>query len=269
MLHALKQGFRTSTSEYFLLLVLWMYQFAWGLALLGLVKSIVVPLMHRYPGSHLNESAVQLFLAEGQFQLVKTDISHSFLWLLLGMTLLRMLITPMINAGIFYSIHNGHLNPGYRFVKGMKELGGPFLGYYVLQIALTLLPAYWLLPVVRGALATQASYEGLALELLPWAAGYALYGGFVHLLFLYLLLGRTTGATPLRALGFLAGRLPGTASIALTLALLSGASTVLTLTASLWWAGISALILHQLFHLIKLLFKLWAVSAQYHYYQSQ
>jgi hypothetical protein len=266
MLRYLKDGFRTTASQYFLLIVLWMYQFAWGLLLLIFVKNIVVPLMHRYPSGHMPSSAVQLFLAEGEFQLMKTGVSHPYLWTLCAIIFVRMALTPMINAGIFYSIHNTHLNAGYRFFKGVKELSGTFSLYYLLQVLLTAAPIYWIYPIAQKALQTQSSYETLAVALLPWILGLFAYGYLIHLIILYLMLGKTTQAPALDTIGILIRRFPIILVIAGMLLLLSGALTALTLSASLLWAGLSALILHQMFHVLKMLFKLWAVSTQYHYF---
>lgn len=266
MLHYLKDGFRTTVSQYFLLIVLWLYQFVWGLMLLLFVKSIVVPLMHRYPGGHLPSTATHLFLAEGEFQLVKTNISHPYLWTLCALILIRMALTPMINAGIFYSIHNTHLNAGYRFFRGVKELSGPFSLYYVLQMAFTALPLYWLIPIAKQAIHAFTSYEQLLSQLAPWIVGMFAYGYMIHLIFLYIMIGRTTQAPTLDTIGVLIRRFPVALVLASLLLLFSGLLTALTLTATLWWAGISALILHQAFHVLKMLFKLWAVSTQYHHF---
>lgn len=47
MMHYMKNGFKDTLSQSFLLLILWLYHFAWGFLLLMLVKSVVVPLMER------------------------------------------------------------------------------------------------------------------------------------------------------------------------------------------------------------------------------
>jgi hypothetical protein len=254
------------TKQHFVLLVLWIYQFTWGLLLLLFIKSIVVPLLHRYPGQHMSQSAVQLFLAEGQFQLMKTDISHSYLWTLLVLVLVKMALTPIINAGIFYSIHNNRLNSGYRFFKGVKELGGTFTLYYIIQVCLTAAPCYWLYPILQKALTSQPSYEALVIAVMPWVIGLLVYGYMIHLSFLYLMLGRTTQASVSESIGVFLRHLPMILVLAGLLLLLSGVLTTLTMSASLLWAGLSALILHQVFHVLKMLFKLWAISTQYHYF---
>jgi hypothetical protein len=269
MLRHLKNGFKTTTSHTFLLLVLWLYHFAWGFLLLLFVKSVVVPLMHRFPGQHLAPDASHLFMAEGQFRLMKTDISHTYLWLLLAFAAARMLLTPLLNAGVYYSIHNAHLNSGYRFLQGIRQLGRPFFGYYLIQMTLTLAPLYWLYPVAEKAFLKHGDYTSLGLALLPWIAGYVLYGFLLRLCFIYIQLGRTAEDTAGKSLLLFLRKLPVIAALALTIIALSGAATAAALSASLLWAGISALILQQLFHIVNLLFKLWAIAAQYHVYAGE
>lgn len=269
MLGYLKNGFKTTTSQKFLLLVLWLYHFAWGFLLLLSVKSVVVPLLHRFPGTHLAPEAAHLFLAESQFRLMKTDISHTYIGLLLGFALVRMALTPLLNAGVYYSIHNAHLNSGYRFLQGVRQLGRPFLGYYLIQMALTLAPLYWLFPIAKKAFLTQGDYTSLALALLPWAAAYILYGFLLRLCFMYIQLGRTAEGTVGQSLLLFARKLPVIVALALAIAILSGAATAAALSVSLLWAGMSALVLQQLFHIVKLLFKLWTISAQYHVYAGE
>ncbi|WP_127589182.1 hypothetical protein [Paenibacillus koleovorans] len=269
MLRHLKYGFKMTSSQHFLLLVLWLYQFAWGLLLMAFVQSIVVPLMHRYPSGHLSQSAVQLFLAEGEFQLTKTDISYSYLWTLLGLVVARMVLTPLLNAGVFYSIHNSHLNSGYRFFRGIRELGGSFTLYYLCQMALTAAPLYWIVPIAKKALVTVGSYEGLASALLPYVAGVAVYGYLIHLLFVYIMLGRTAETSTFESVRIFFSRFLVILLLASLLLLLSGLLTAITMSVSLLWAGLSAYILHQLFHVLKMLFKLWAVSSQYHHFNEQ
>ncbi|PYI52673.1 hypothetical protein [Paenibacillus flagellatus] len=269
MMRYLKDGFKTTTSQSFLILVLWLYHFAWGFALLLFVKSVVLPLMHRYPGGHLPPGVSQLFLAEGQFRLMKTDLSHSYLWALLGFAAARMLLTPLLNAGVYYSLHHRHLNSGYRFLQGVRLLSGPFFGYYVAQMALTLAPLYWLYPIAVKAFTHETDYTSLALALLPWAAGYAVYVFALRLLFVYIQLGRTAEGTIGGSLWLFVRKLPVIVGLAVALLALSGAATAAALAASLVWAGVSALLLHQLFHIVNMLFKLWTIASQYHVYERE
>jgi hypothetical protein len=264
MIRYIKEGFRTARSQTFVLLFMWLYQFLWGYALLLFVRSITVPLLHRYPGEHLPSGTSQLFLAEAQFRLMKTDISHSYLWLLLAFAAARMLITPVLNAGIYYSIHHPELNTGYRFFEGIRRLGKPFFGLYLVQLIFMLAPLYWIFPIVQKALFTHSDAMQLAMSLLPWLAAYAGYGYLVHLCFMYLLLGRTTDKSIGASLLLFARKIPAAVAVSLFLLFLWGIAAAASLSVSLLWAGISALFLQQLFHFLKLGFRLLHVSSQYH-----
>lgn len=266
MLRYVKSGFKTTVSQTFVLLVLWLYHFAWGFLLLMYVKSIVDPLMHRYPGGDLPPAASHLFLAEAQFRLMKTEISHAPLTLLLGLLAARMLLTPLLNAGVYYSLRHSGLNAGYRFLQGVRQLGKPFLAYYAVQMILTLAPLYWLYPVAKDAFLKHADYTSLGLALLPWIVGYLAYGFLLRLCFVYIQLGRTNEEGFGQSLWLFLRKMPVIFAAALTLLLLSGTVTAAAVSASLIWAGVSALILQQLFHIASMLFKLWSIATQYHVY---
>ncbi|WJH35770.1 hypothetical protein N6H14_07520 [Paenibacillus sp. CC-CFT747] len=145
MIGYIKEGWKEAARQPFLLVLLFVYRLVWGIVLYRMVQSVVVPLMHRYAGG-ISKSQVQLFLAEGEFQLTKTDLSHSYLWMLLAVMLARMFVTPLLNAGVYYSLSHPHLNMGYRFFKGIRELGRSFFLLYLVQMLLTAAPAYFLLP---------------------------------------------------------------------------------------------------------------------------
>jgi hypothetical protein len=246
--------------------MLWLYHFAWGFLLLLSVKPVVVSLMHRYPGGHLSTEASQLFLAEAQFRLMKTDISHSYLWLLLAFAVIRMLLTPLLNAGIFFSLRHPDLNSGYRFLLGIRKLGKPFLGYYALQTLFTLAPLYWLYPIAKAALGQYGDYTSIAVALLPWICGYLLYGFLLRLCFVYVQLGRAAEDRLGRSLSQFIRRLPVIVGLALLVLALSSVATASVLSVSLLWAGVSAFVLQQMFHFVNMLFKLWSIAAQYHVY---
>jgi len=261
-------GFRTAMSQYAALVLLSLYQAAWGLILIKLVKSAVLPLMRRYPGQHLDGTAVHIFWAESQFRLLKTDISHPYLWALAAILAARMVLTPFLNAGVYYSIHNGHLHSGYRFLKGIRELGKPFLMVYVLEMALMIAPLYALYRVAAKLWVTLDSYESFGSALLPWLAGYALYAFALHLAFMYIRFGITLRTKWYRSLAIYFRRWPGVMLLASAMLLVSLATAAFSLTVSLFWAGILAIALRQLQFVGSTLFKLWFVSAQYHLFRN-
>jgi hypothetical protein len=263
MVGYVKKGFGTALRQPFALLVLFLYQFVWGFALYRYVSSVVVPLMQRYPGGAHSDMAALLFLAEGQFRLAKTDLIQPYLLTLLGLFLARMAMTPILNAGVYFSLHHTEYNAGYRFVQGIRCLSGPFLIYYALRILLTLAPLYWLIPLARNVYLTATGYDQIALRLLPYAAAYLVYGYLVHLCFTYVQLAKTTDGKPLKSMPFLIRRSLRIAAVALAMVVVSGLVTFIAVAASLIWAGFLALVLYQFYRFAHAFCQIWTLSAHY------
>jgi len=269
MIRMLKSGWKTAWANPFALIVLFLYHFVWGLILYKYVASVVVPLMHRYPGGALPEPAVHLFLAEGQFRLIKTDLVQPYLWTLLGLAAFRMLMTPLLNAGVYYSLHYRQYNAGYRFFRGMKELYGPFLLYYAVQTTAILAPLFWLAPKAQEVLRSAPSYESVAMKLAPYAGCLLIYGFLLQLLTTYVQIARATGHHPLHSLPFLLRNALPAAGVTLGIAVLSATLSAVSVGASLWWAGLAALIGYQVYRFLSVFCKLWTVSSQYQLWESR
>lgn len=265
----LKDGFRASLRQPFSVLVLFLYRFCWGIALYKLSQSVVLPLLHRYPDQAGFETQTRLFLAEGQFVLFKTDISHPYLWLLAGLLVFRMVLTPVLNAGLFFSLTHTHLNAGYRFVRGVAELGRAYALYYAVRVALTLAPLWWVLPKLRDAFLGASSYPDLAKEVLPYAAVMLGYGFLLHLLFLYIQFGRIRSEPLASSIGTALRSLPLILGIAALLLLVSALVSLAVLGGTMLWAGFWALVIYQAYRFVQTLFSVWAIAAQHRLYSAK
>lgn len=259
----IKDGFRASLRQPFPVLVLFLYRFVWGVTLYKLAQSVILPLLHRYPETGGFETQRRLFLAEGQFVLFKTDISHSYLWLLAGLLLLRMALTPFLNAGLFYSLANTQLNAGYRFVHGIARLGRAYSAYYSVQVVLTLAPLWWVLPELKDALLSASSYQGLLQSTLPYAGIMLIYGFLLNLLFLHMQFGHAHREPVMRSLGTAVRSLPLVLGIAVLLLLVTALAALLVLGGTLWWAGFWALVVYQGYRFLQTLFSIWGIASQY------
>lgn len=265
MIRYLRKGWDNALHQPFLLTVLFVYHFLWGFALYRYVASIVVPLLHRYP-KEVSASAVHLFWAEAQFQVTKSNLIQPYLYALLGLFLLRGLITPVLNAGVYFSLHHRQLNAGYRFLKGIKELGAPFLLYYFLQFVLTFAPLYWIVPVAAKILAQTSMFDQMLLRLLPYIIGMVIYGYIVHICFVYVQIFRTTGEKPLASLAFVTRFALQISIISLVILVLSGIIAAIAVSASLLYAGFISLVLYQIYRFISMFCKLLAISSQYEFW---
>lgn len=261
-------GWKTALRHPWMISMLFIYQFVWGFVLYKFIQSIVVPLLHRFPGD-LSESAVHVFLAEGQFQLLKTDVAYFSLWALLGMLLLRMVLTPLFNAGIYYSIHKDESKQIQPFLKGVKTWGFSFVIIYIIQILISALPLYWLVPYVTKLVASHSDYQSLLWASAPLLIGYWAYTALLKICFMYVQFGKVSGASIAHSqLTFLRNLLTvlGLSCIILIISVLLA---LLSLSISMLWAGLIAVILHQLYYLGKTFIKIWEISSQYQIWSSK
>ncbi|OCT16127.1 hypothetical protein A8709_01380 [Paenibacillus pectinilyticus] len=259
----IKSGFRAALQQPFATIILFLYQMGWGVLLYKFIQGILVPLMHRFPGAEQPKQALQIFLAEGQFQLLKTDLSYPYLGWLAALLCTRMLLTPLLNGGVYYSLTHAHQNAGYRFFRGMKKLMLPFLLVYLIRIALSLLPLIWLVPKAKYILGHSSSYEQVATSLLPWILSVLIYGFLLQLLFMYVQFAIAAKLGILSTvLSFFRYSLP-IIGLALTLLLFAGLLAGVTVTATYVWAGLVALIIYQLYPIFHIFIQIWGISSQY------
>lgn len=258
----MKDGFRAAARQPFLLIILFVYRFIWGFALYRICQSIILPLLHRFPGQDVSPTQLHLFIAEGQFELLKTDLSHPTLWLLLSLLVVRAVLTPFLNAGTIYSLTHTEYHAGYRFVRGIRVMWRSYLLYYVVQTLLTLLPIYWIWPRASSLFLTSGSYEAILKGLAPYLIGMLLYGFLLQLLFLHIQLGRAQDMPLSRTFLLVIRSLPLILGIAAGVLVLSTFCSILALGATLCVAGFWMLVLYQGYRLIGAWFTLWGLAAQ-------
>ncbi|MBE1443558.1 hypothetical protein [Paenibacillus sp. OAS669] len=263
MLNLIKKGLGLAWNQPFTVCTLFIYNLLWGLGLFEWIHSIVFPLLRRYPGKEQAREAVQLFWIEGQFQLTKTDLVQPYLLWGLGLLLARMLLTPVLNAGVYYSLKHTELNAGYRFVQGIRELTLPFFGYYLAQMALQLGPLYWLIPKAAQLYSKQATLYAAAQELLPWLGAYLAYMFILQTLFMYLQFGKVCGKSSLFSVSLLLRNVLPALLIAVTVTLIGLLITAAVVTSTMIWAGFLALLGFQAYRFIHMFCKMWEITAQY------
>jgi hypothetical protein len=264
----LNAGWRITQRHPWMISMLFIYQFIWGFVLFKFMQSIVIPLLHRFPGE-FSHTAVQVFLAEGQFQLFKTNAAYFSLWILLAILLLRMIITPLLNAGIYYSIHRDESKQIRPFLKGIRTLGLSFVFIYFLQILIWLLPMYWLIPYIKNLVASHPDYMSILWSALPLLIGFWIYTTFLKICFMYVQFGKASGASLLHSqLTFFRNLLP-IVSLSCILLIISGLVALLSISISMIWAGFFAVMLHQLYYLAKTFIKIWDIGTQYQIWNSK
>jgi hypothetical protein len=259
-----KQGWHTARNSRYLLLLLFVYQFLSGSLLYYAVKSTVVPILYRYPDDTMADTAVRHFVMESQFYLMKTDMITPYVWGLGLFVLLRMLLTPIINSGLYPAIIHRDGDSRKAFFRGVKTNAKPFSILYLLQNVFIVPPLVWLGSKVFAALMELNDDLSVFLTLLPYIFGWFVYQGLVKLAFMYMNFGVIDGIRSSSAVRHWFRQSFGSIRLALVIAAIATMVGVLITTVSLFWAGLFAVILQLTYPLIRTLFKLWSISAQAH-----
>lgn len=263
----IKESFGIVRHHFYIVIILFLYQLIWGFFLYRFIDGVVSPILERYPDPNPTETSMQMFLIESQFQLMKTDIIDYYLWMLAGLFLIRMLITPFINAGLYYSIHHRD-DKGVLFFKGIKYAWKPVCLFYWLENLLILAPAYWIIPYFYAKWRLY-DIEQLGFNILPLLLGWIVFAWIIHQLFLFMQFGQVSKTGVFRGLLLSLKNLPAILGITLLLlALLIVISGIFT--AAAWiWTGLIAIILHQSYHLVRSIVKVWGIAAQYQLWQNK
>jgi hypothetical protein len=180
-----------------------------------------------------------------------------------------MLVTPLLNAGIYYSLAHPELNAGYRFVKGIRELSLRFFLAYIVQISLTLTPLIWLLPKAQTAWSTHSSYNSAVMAILPWLIAYLFYNYLLRLCFIYIQFTQVSRVSLLSSFSILL-RYGGLILLTgVLLLIISGLLTGTVMTAAYIWTGFVALLIYQLYPFCNMFLQIWSISAQFQLWSSK
>ncbi|GIP46058.1 hypothetical protein J45TS6_45170 [Paenibacillus sp. J45TS6] len=264
------EGFKSMREHYFVVLFLFIYQLVWGMFLYKIVSSAVVPLLMRYPDPPPHELSKVLFWMEGQLSLSVSPLVHQYAWLLFLMFLIRMLMTPLIRAGLLHSLHEqGNTAKGLAFFQGIKQHWKKTSLFYFIEVILLLIPAYWIVPVILPNLITAIYNLSVLTKVIPYLLLWMIYGYAIKQLLLYCqigLIGKRSGsvsiwiciryAVPVALVSLLLGFI--------TLAIFGSFTAV-----SFIWTGLLALILQQSYHLIRSIMNVWKISAHFSLWYSK
>ena len=263
----LKEGWRLASREPFAIATLFLFHFIWGLLFYQFVQGHVVDIMERFPPPELGGERVNLFLYESMLLLQQSDIAMPALWTLLAYVGMRMLLTPMLHAGVYHSLYLGSGARGTVFIRGLRRFGGSFTWLYLLRLLLTAIPLYWALPAAANSFAVSSSYAELLLRLSPWVLGIAAYGAMLKLVFTYVLFALISDEGLLRNLSFAIRHFPKVCGLALSVFGSSLLLHAIILSLSLYWAGFVSILLYLAYPLLQIWLKVWAISVQHRYWQ--
>lgn len=269
---SLTRGWHSMKEQSYILILLFIYRLLWGYFLYRFVRSAVIPVMQHYPDADAGGSALGrlLFYIEGQFALSSDSAVHGWLLMLLALSLLRLLASPFIRAGLIYELHQESKGErGLFFFPGMKLHGLSVLLLSLVEWLLALLPLWWLAPKVYGLLLSSVMDYSKLLTVVPYILAWLVYLYLVRLFILYMQFGYTAGNGMFSSL-LIAFQVLFTAILislvlgagGLVLLLISGLTGILA-------PGLAALLIRQLCPLPATLFRMWGVAAQYHLWHSK
>lgn len=266
MRSVIKEGWSLVRVQLYIVIILFLYRLLWGVFLYRFVQSAIIPLLLRYPDS--SDLGQALFWIESQIALDNNSTVHMYLWILLGVALLRMLTTPFIRAGIYESLHAHNQEPGnLAFFRGMKLHWRSSLLYYAIETCLILLPVFWLVPQLYPIAVGAIQSPVQLLHLFPYAVAWFVYGWLIRQSILYMQFAHVSGRPVLVSLAVFLRRLLPAACISLLLGSSALLLFVLFGATAFIWTGLLALILQQAYHLVACLFRLWHIDSQYKLWQ--
>lgn len=254
-------------------IILFLYQLLWGFFLYRLVDTAVTSVLQRYPDPSLSDLSRILFLVEGQIGLRENPDIAMYFWILISMVAIRLVLAPLIQAGILYGLMpQESRKSGLPLFRGMQVFGKPLFLFYLLELILILVPAFWIVPKLNHlwpSLLQTGSDLPTILTIGGYALGWVCYIWILRqcLLFAqfgYLFKMGTWGAL-LTCIRYL---LPGI-GISLLLGIFSFTVFMLFGTISWFWTGLIALILQQLHPLFRSIFKVWQVTSQYQLWETK
>lgn len=264
MSQRLHQGWSVTKRHVNIILLYFIYQAIWGFVLYRIIDHIVSPLLLRYPKITNSSEAMQLFWIETEFNLMKTDMIVPYIWSLAGLLLLRMMITPIIQSGMYYSLFE--MSQGAErtaFRKGIAATWKPMMLVYWLKSIAILVPLVYLLRPLIFIQDPQAAFTSL-LDQPGWLwIGFILWATMISLLSYMITLGIGAKLSPVQAL---LSTIKHTARVLIIGITLTCCYLLISLpihTLSIVWVTFISFVLYQLLPLVRVVFKVWTISAQY------
>jgi len=264
MSHQLRQGWRITKQHFKINVLLFLYQALWGFLLFRTIDQITSPLLLRYPSVSNSAEALQMFWIEIEFQLLKTDILLPYIISFILLLVLRMLITPIWQSGIFYSAHamcGGEQRSNFR--KGIRTCWKPMMLLYWIKSLLIIAPLLWILsPLMKEenkAVALQA-----VLGTSPWIwAVFLLWAALVTIVGYMIQLGIGAEQPLLKATTGSLKHIGKVVLLGIIIVALYGVISLSIHALSILWVTFISFLLYQLLPFIRSTCDIWLVSSQY------
>lgn len=268
-MRALKEGFRRAGREPFAVGTLFVFHFAWSVMVYRYIESHVREVMSRFPPPEFGGDRAGLVMYDLFLALQDRSFALPVLGMFAAYALVRLVLVPVLDAGLFHSLRDGFTPRGTAFLRGIRRLSIPFLWLYALRLLLAAAPLYWAAPAMIRSWLEAASPLQLAAGLVPWLLLLAAWGAWLKLLFLYVLFALTDDARLSAALGFVIRRMVPAAGIGLAVFAATLAAGLALFAASLHWAGFLSVVLYLAWPLLRIWLRVWGIAAQYRHWQAR
>jgi hypothetical protein len=267
-MNALKEGLRRAGKEPFAIGVLLVFHFAWSVPLYRYIEGHVIEVMSRYPPPELGKEWANLFVYDFLLMMQDKSFALPIAGMLLAYALIRLVMVPALDAGVFNSLSDERMPRGTAFIRGVRRLSVSFVWLYLLRLALMAVPLYWAVPaMVRGWFSAGDPWQ-LAAGVAPWLLLLLVWSAMLKLLFTYVLFALTEDDRLLASLAFFFRRIVPVAGIALAVFAVSFVVGSALFSASLYWAGFPSVVLYLLYPLIRIWLRVWGIAAQHRYWQA-
>lgn len=239
-----------------------LYQLLWGFFVYRIVNGIVMPILHCYPNPAPTRLNNQLFWIEFQLHLMKKNGYIPYLWILISFIIIHMLLTPLIQGGLFRLMSEPRQQRS-AFFQGIKVTWKPLFLLYIIETLLCIAPLYWFVPFITHSILSATSIVSLLATVAPFTMSWFICGWLLHQLFLFLKFGAAARITFIRSI--IAGFLRILPFLGLSLLFIGATLTigVFFTTAAMVFTGLTALIIQQALPVIFTILKLWGFASRY------
>lgn len=269
----IRNGWSSVKRQFPSVIILFLYQLLWGVFLYRLVNTAVVQMLHRFPNPPPHDLSRILFMIEGQTRFWQIPEVHLYIWILVGMILLRLLLTPLIHAGILYGLLPAEeRSAGLPLFRGIQKFWKPVALFYFLELILILIPTLWLLPKAYASLSPLlqgGSYISAFLIAMGYIVGWLGYSWFVRQTVLFVQFGYLFKSNAWPSLMVCWKHLLPGLGISVILAVSCSIIFILFGTISWMMTGLLALILQQAYPFFRSVFKIWKINSQYCLWQQK
>jgi hypothetical protein len=123
-------------------LLLW--QLLWSTVLVVIAKPVVDSILYRWPNEDLSGMTSYLYSFEFQFLLMNGGLTQAVMGTLLSLLAIRYLFSPLIEAGLYYSLYRaggGSISP---FLSGIRRYAKAFYAMHAIQWLFIFIPLLFL-----------------------------------------------------------------------------------------------------------------------------